>query len=328
MNDPIVVLGASGRVGRHVVDLLLAGGRPVRAVTRTPATLARVAAAGADVQVGPLDDADFLTGVLTGAASAYLLTPLDLRAADVNGTQRRNVDTMLAAVRRSGLTHAVLLSSWGAELSHPVSGVIGCHWFEQGLRAVDGLHAVHLRPVWFMENFALGTGLMRVAGINGLAIEPEVRFPMVATADIAAVAAGHLLDPAFVGHRVRYLNGPRAHTMVEATGIIGRAIGRPGLRYVRLPDGVLHRGLTGAGGLSPDAADRFIEINHAISSGEVHTEPDAADEPAAPTPTALDEVAATSVAEAYRRQPPPGARARLGGLALRSYLAVSGHRAA
>jgi uncharacterized protein YbjT (DUF2867 family) len=109
---------------------------------------------------------------------------------------------------------------------------------------------VFLRPVWFMENFLWNIGLIKTAGINGLAFRPDVSFPMIAAADIAPVAVEYLTSLAFEGRNVRYLMGPREYTMVEVTRTLGAAIGKPDLRYIEFPDAVFRKGLIGSGGLT------------------------------------------------------------------------------
>lgn len=169
--------------------------------------------------------------------------------------------------------NVVLLSSWGAELPEKSGGIIGCHWFEHLLDEIPGLNVVYLRPVWFMENFLFSTGLIKMAGINGLAINPSVPFPTIASRDIASVAADYLANLNFNGRNVHYLNGPRDYTMIEVNRILGRAIGKRDLKYVEFPEGVLRKGLVGSGGLSPNAADLLIETNQGINSGLIKAVP-------------------------------------------------------
>jgi uncharacterized protein YbjT (DUF2867 family) len=219
----------------------------------------------------------------------------------------------------------VLLSSWGAEVPERIGGVIACHWFEQLLDEIEDLNCVYLRPVWFMENFLWNIGLIKTAGINGLAIKPDVPFPVIATQDIAAVAAEYLEALAFEGRHVRYLNGHRDYTMAEVTRILGASIGRPDLKYVQFPDPVMRKGLISSGGLSPNAADLAIEINHGISTRRLRAEPRST---LNTTPTNLEEFARTTFARAFRTAPQAPWRARLGGLLLRTYLTATGHRPA
>lgn len=65
MSAPVVVLGAGGATGSHVVDALVAQGRPVRAVTRT----ARPDRAGVEAAVADLTDAAQLRAAVAGATA-------------------------------------------------------------------------------------------------------------------------------------------------------------------------------------------------------------------------------------------------------------------
>jgi uncharacterized protein YbjT (DUF2867 family) len=323
MNDAIVVTGASGRVGRLLADRLLSAGHPVRVVGRDPHRLLALGKRGAQVRVGSFQDRAFLTDVLRGAGAAFVLTPVDVSLPDVNAEQRRL--GIAAAIRAAGVGHVVVLSSWGAEVPDAIGGVIACHWLEQLLDEISELNVVHLRPAWFMENFLWSIGLIKTVGINGLAIEPNVAFPMIATPDIAGVAFDYLNMRTFEGRSVHYLNGPRDYTMVEVSRVLGASIGKPDLKYMRFPDPVMRRGLVGSGGLSPDAADNAIDINHAINSGLLHAE---ARSSSNTTPTTLEEFAWTTFARLFRAAPEAALRDRLGGALLRSYLSVTGNRAA
>lgn len=321
----IVVTGATGRVGHLVVESLVTAGHSVRAVGRTANKLEALSAVGAEVRPGSYDDRAFLASVFKGARAAFVLTPVDISAEDVNGVQHKVIEGLVGAIRESGITHVVFLSSWGAELSKRVGGIIGCHWFEQQLDKIPNLNVVHLRPVWFMENFIWNIALIKMAGINGLAIRADAAFPMIATPDIATVAVDYLAKLDFKGRHVRYLNGPRDYSMTEVTRALGASVGKPDLRYVEFPDGVLRKGLISGGGLTPNAADMALEINRGIDSGVVKAEPRSK---ANTTPTTIEEFAKTKFAPAFHAAPDADFGDKVGGFFLRSYLFMAGHRAA
>jgi uncharacterized protein YbjT (DUF2867 family) len=321
----ITVTGATGRVGRQVAELLLSAGHTVRVVARNAEKLKALGTRGAEVHSGSLADRAFLTSVFRGADAAFVLTPADLSAPDVNAEQRKNVVSTAAAIRNSGVKNVVLLSSWGAELTEKSGGIIGCHLFEELLDDIPGLNVVHLRPVWFMENFLWNIPLMKVAGINGLAIKPDVPFPTVATCDIAPVAADYLANLQFKGRNVHYLNGPRDYTMIEVTRILAASISKPDLRYVEFPEAVMRKGLVDSGGLSPNAADLVIELNQGINLGRIKPEPRSKSNT---TPTTLEAFAKSTFAPAFKATPEASFPDRFGGLFLRSYLFMTGRRAA
>ncbi len=315
--DLIVVTGASGRVGHQVARLLLSEGRNVRVVARTAENLKSPASLGADVRTGAIDDRVFLTTAFRGASVVFLLTPVDTKAQNVNTEQRNNVAGLAGAIRDSGVKNVVALSSWGAELSERVGGIIGCHWLEQALNEISDLNSVCLRPVWFMENFIWNIGLIKMANINGLALRPDFAFPMIATKDIAPVAAKYLAKLDFTGRHIHYLNGPKDYALTEVTQVLGNSIGKPNLKYIEFPNGIFRKGLIDNGGLSPNAADMAIEINRGIESGQVHAEPRTKSNT---TPTTLEEFARTTFAPAFNAAPNVSFTGKMAGAFLRSFL--------
>lgn len=324
MTDIVVVTGASGRVGSLVAESLLAeGSAAVRVVARDAGRLESLGARGAEVRPGSFQDKAFLADVFRGARAAFVLTPVDISSPDVNSEQRGNVDGIAAAIRGSVVRNVVLLSSWGAEVPDKIGGVIACRWLEQLVDEIPDINVVHLRPVWFMENFLWNIPLIKGVGINGMSIKPDVPFPMISTRDIAAVASDCLKALDLRGRSVHYLNGARDYTMLEATRILGASIGNPDLKYAEFPDAVMRKGLVSGGGLTPDAADNGIEISRAIGSGRLRAEPRSARNT---TPTTLETFAETVFAPKFHDTPDVPFRERLGGRLLRAYLSMMGHR--
>ena len=100
-------------------------------------------------------------------------------------------------------------SSVGAELPEGTGLIAGVHVLEQLVDKIAGVHVVHLRPGYFMENHLHQVGMIKGMGINGSPLLADLPIGMVATRDIAAVAAEYLANPTFTGREVRYLLGPR-----------------------------------------------------------------------------------------------------------------------
>lgn len=294
--NAIVVTGATGRVGHQLAQLLLSAGETIRAVARTGEKLKPLGVRGADVRPGSLGDRAFLTSVFRGAAAAYVLSPADSSSPDVNAEQEENVESIAGAVRESSVTHVVLNSSWGADLPDKTGGIAPLHLFEKLLDKVPGLNVVHLRSAYFMENHLWSIGLIKGAGVNGSTFKLDVLFPMVATRDIAAVAADYLANRNFECRTVRYLQGRKNHTMVDVTRILGASIGKPDLEYVEFTEAEYRRGLLGAG-LSPNAADLYIEMIRGINAGRIRGEPRSTTNTSR---TTLEEFARTVFAPAFK----------------------------
>jgi 2-alkyl-3-oxoalkanoate reductase len=109
-----LVTGASGFVGSHVLDTLLAEGRPVRALVRSPSTAGGPRDAGAEVTLGDVRQPDVLAEAVRGADVVYHcaaavgpdFSPREIREVSLAGARN-----LLEALRRAGTGRAVLLTS-------------------------------------------------------------------------------------------------------------------------------------------------------------------------------------------------------------------------
>lgn len=165
MSQHIVITGATGNIGTALVHQLLQQGHRVTAVARPSTRLDALRQAGAETQAGDLHDAAFLTDVLRGADSAFLMIPPNMQAPDFLAYQAEVGQAIVQAVRDAGLRQAVHLSSIGADEPAGTGPVVGLYHQEARLNAIDGLRVAHLRPAYFMENLLANVGLIQHMGI-------------------------------------------------------------------------------------------------------------------------------------------------------------------
>jgi uncharacterized protein YbjT (DUF2867 family) len=243
----------------------------VRALGRSPDKLAELNALGAETVAGDVRDANYLASTFAGADAVYTLTALDPTLPDYHADQDRRGETIASAIRESGVRHVVALSALGGELASGNGFIASLHRQEQRLRALDGVNVMILRPGAFFEGFYAALETIRHEGVVADSVAPEAKVPMIATADVAAVAAEALRERNWSGAVVQELPGPRDLTYTEAAAAIGAAIGQPDLQYVQLPDEELVAILTETAGFSPDFAALFVEFNQALSEGRLHS---------------------------------------------------------
>jgi len=289
----ITVMGATGNTGKKIAEKLLTEGEKVRALGRTEGRLAELGRSGAEILSGDLTDASFLTGAFRGADAVYTLLPTDRRSPDYRAEQDRQGETIAKAIRASDVRHVVALSSIGADLGGGTGPIAGLHAQEERLKRLETANLLFLRPVSFFENFYESLGMIKSQGFNGGSVEPDLAIPMVATRDIATVAARALRERDWRGVLVRELLGPRDLSHSEATRILGERIGKPDLRYVRFSYEDEAQALVQAG-VSKSFAGLYVEMTRAFNEGKVR----ASRTPHNTTPSPFEEFAA-ELARAY-----------------------------
>lgn len=205
MTDTILVTGATGTVGRPLVEALLAAGHRVRALTRTPEKADLPPRA--EVVRGDLADAATLTGAFAGVDAAHLITFDGDYAPLTNGTEI--VDLALAG----GVRRVTVLK--GDVAAGPLEEVI----------TASELTWTFLAPGEFMSNMLEWAPSIRAEGVvrEGFA---DTATSSIHPADIAAVAAVALTADGH-GGKVYQLTGPEALTPRDKTRIIAEVLGRP-----------------------------------------------------------------------------------------------------
>jgi uncharacterized protein YbjT (DUF2867 family) len=208
----VLVTGATGNVGRPLVDQLLAAGHQVRALTRDPAKANLPQAA--DVVAGNLAGTASLAGIFDGVDAAHLI--------NFNGedfSPLTNGPQIMDLAVRAGVRKVTLLK--GEVTKSPL---------EEAVEA-SGLQWTYLVPVEFMSNVLEWAESVRDEGVVREAFA-EVKSALVHDADIASVAATALTGD---GHHGKdyWLTGPEALTHQEKVQTISTVLGRE-IRYVEL----------------------------------------------------------------------------------------------
>ena len=294
-----VVLGASGNTGNVVATNLLAGGQKVRVVGRNAAHLQPLAAKGAETFIADITDAGALATAFDQADSAYVMIPSNPTSTDPLGYSNRVSDAIAAAVQNAATKNVVALSSIGADKDSGTGPVLGLHHLEQKLNQIIGANVLYLRAAYFMENTLPQAGAIGKMGSAAGPLRADLKVPMIATRDIGTAAAEALLHPSVRGKQTRELLGQSDLTYTEVATIIGRAIGKPDLKYVQLPDDQF-RGFLVQMGMSDQFARLLLEMTAALNSGYMR-----ALEPRTPqntTPTSFETFVAEAFVPAYQQQ--------------------------
>jgi uncharacterized protein YbjT (DUF2867 family) len=260
------IIGATGHIGSRVADILLGKGKKVRVIGRDSARMQQYVNRGAEAAAGDLQDTAFLTGAFTGVEAVFAMIPPNYGAPNFRAYQDVVGISIATAIGNAGVSHVVNLSSQGADLPRGTGPILGLHDQEIRLNALHGVHVLHLRPTYFMENLLANVPMIHEQGFAGSAVRGDLKFAMIATSDIAERVAGHLLARDFTGTSVRDLLGQRDLSLKEAFAIIGRRIGILDLAYRQFTYDEFGQALLNMG-MSRDMSRLMIEMSDALNRG-------------------------------------------------------------
>jgi uncharacterized protein YbjT (DUF2867 family) len=292
----IVVTGATGRTGRAATQALCARGEKVRVVGRDAKKLATLVEMGAEPFIANVEDVASMNKAFDGASAVYLVLPEDISQQDLRAHQERVSDSYAAAITNANVRFVVNLSSIGAQHAKNTGPIVGLHNQEQKLNWNAGLNVLHLRAAYFMENLFMTIAPLRSMGTLPGGLRAEVPMPWIATQDIGAYAATRLAARDFCGHSVQELHGQRDISMKEAASIVGNAIGKPNLEYVRLPSMMLETALLKMG-LPKKTSELIVEMWEGANAGLIAPLEERSAKNT--TPTTLETFAERSFAPAY-----------------------------
>lgn len=294
------IVGASGNTGHVVASKLLEQGQNARVIGRSADRLQPLVQRGAEAFVADATDRSALARAFEGSRGAYVMIPPNISAPDARDYQNRVVDAIGGALEQARVPYAVSLSSVGADEESGTGPVVGLHDLEQRLNRVPGINVLHIRAGYFMENTLLQAQVVSQFGSVAGPLHPDLKLPLISTRDIGEFAADRLLKLDFNGHHSHELLGQRDLTYTDIASIIGKAIGKPDLKYAQLPEDQM-RNFFLQMGASPSFADLILEMFRAVNSG--HMRALDARSPANTTPTSYEQFVQEVFVPAYRSIP-------------------------
>ena len=231
MTDRIILIsGATGQQGGATARALAGKGFKIRALTRNPDSPAAkaLAATGAELVKGELDDEASLTVALAGAWGAYGVQ--NTWTAGVEGEEAQG-HRFAKAARAAGVQHYVYASVASADRKTGIPHFDNKSRVEDTIRGLGFPSYAIIRPVFFMENlpspwFLNGDKLVST-------LEPTTKLQMIAVSDIGEYGALAFLDEARFRNLELDIAGDEV-TLPEAAEILGGAMGQT-LSYLQIP---------------------------------------------------------------------------------------------
>ncbi len=276
----IAITAPTGNIGSHLVKHLLEANADLTLLVRNPDKLAPDVRSRVNAQQGELQDAAFVQKATQGAEALFFLVPPNFAAPDVRAYYQSLSDAAVQAIQANNIAHVVFISSVGGDSTN-AGLVTETFRIEDALNATDA-NVLSLRCGFFMENFLNYLPTLREQGAFYSLNRPDLPMPMVATHDIAHVAAHKLLDRSWQGKSTLAVQGAADITPDQAAQIITEATGKP-IRYVQVPPEQVRQTFLQMGA-SPDFAAHYVQMLTAFDSGIYAAEPRT---PETTTPTTL-----------------------------------------
>ena len=265
----IVITAPTGNIGRRLVPLLLESapthGEELRVVVRDPARLPGAVRERVEVVTGSHGDPEVVDRAFEGADAVFWLVPPDSSRTPMDaycGFTRPAVKALAA----HGVGHVVGVSALGR--GTPVAGRAGlvtASLAMDDLIAEAGVAYRALACPSFFENLLEEAGSIREKGVFTDAVDAGRAAPLVAVADIAAVAARLLLDRSWTGIGSVPVLGPQDLSPDDLARVMTEQLGRP-VRYERQSLGDLYATLVGYG-LNEAFVQGIVDMKRAKDDG-------------------------------------------------------------
>ncbi|MBN9549659.1 MAG: NmrA family NAD(P)-binding protein, partial [Alphaproteobacteria bacterium] len=152
MTETLLVTGASGHLGRavinHLLDTFKVPAARIIATTRTPANLADLAALGVSVRAADFDDQASLAKAFQGADRALVISTNELM---IQGKRREQQLAAVSAAGKAGVAHILYTSLPNPEPGSPILFAPDHYDTEQAIKA-SGVPYTMFRNGWYDEN--------------------------------------------------------------------------------------------------------------------------------------------------------------------------------
>ncbi|MEU6447228.1 NAD(P)H-binding protein [Streptomyces sp. NPDC046979] len=295
----IVITAPTGNIGRHLVSLLLesapARGEELRVIVRDPARLPEAVRQRVEVVTGSHGDPAVVDRAFAGADAVFWLVPPDASRTPEDA-YRGFTRPAANALAVHGVGHVVGVSALGR--GTPVAGRAGlvtASLAMDDLIAGTGVAYRALASPSFFENVLEEADSIREKGVFSDLVDADRRAPMVAVADIAAAAAGLLLDRSWTGTGSVPVLGPRDLSPNDLARIMTERLGLP-VRYERQAPDDVRTTLVGYG-LDPAFVEGIVDMKRAKDDG---LDAGVARTPGTASPTTFEQWCAQTLEPAVR----------------------------
>ncbi len=229
----VLVTGATGTIGSHVLRLLKARRTPdLRAMLRDASKGAIVS----EVAIGDFEDVPSLQAAMHGVETLVLITPAAPNA-------QQHAANAIDAAKSTGVRRVVRVSAIKADREGPTNNT-RAHGHTDGMIAASGLKHVILRPSLFMQNMLMVSDTLKATGTFSFATA-QGGVGMIDARDIAACAVECALSETWDGQTFD-LTGPDSISYSDVAGILTQ-LAECQIEYAPISPDAMYQMIDGAG---------------------------------------------------------------------------------
>jgi uncharacterized protein YbjT (DUF2867 family) len=279
----IVVTTPTGQIGSQVAANVLRGGEPVLVIARNPDALSSEIIARVEVVAGSHGDPEVVDKAFEGADSVFWLCPPDPHAPSADVAYVDFTRPAAAAIDRHEVARVVGISALGrgTQAAEHAGLVTASLAMDDLLASTSASYCAVTNPS-FIDNLLRQVEAIRTQGAFFLPVDGYLKQPAAAITDIAAAAAGLLLDHSWSGDRELPVMGPEDLSFNEMAAIMTDVLDRP-VRFERIP-GDAYKARLLSFGMSDAMAQATLDMWTAYGEGVDLGEPRTA---ASTTPTSF-----------------------------------------
>lgn len=269
----IVLTGSLGNIGKPLTKELVKKGHSVTVISSKAERQKDIEALGAKAAIGTMQDRNFLISTFKGMDIVYTMETLDHSTFfDSNTDILKEIDQIInnykQAIEKSDIKKVIHLSSVGAHTDKGIGSLLMHHNAENSMNQLSNdISIKFIRPVGFFTNIFRSIQSIKMQGVIISNYGGETKEPWVSPLDIASVIAEEMEKP-FQGRSIHYVASDEISPN-EIAEAIGKAIGKPDLKWVAISDEHLLNNMLQVG-MNPKIAKGLVEMQAAQGNGTLY----------------------------------------------------------
>ena len=221
----IVITTPTGHNGSQVLEQLIKTDEKLRVIVRDASKLSDEAKEKVEIFEGSLDDPKVLSKAYEGADALFFVIPPSFEYDDVDEYYLSFAKPTCEAIDAQQVKRVVFVS--GTSLgSDPNAGQMWSSYLVEKELEVTAAATRILHCGTYMENLLEMIEPMKSKGQFSNAVPPDLKYPWVATVDIAETSVDLLLDKTWTGHGSVGILGPEDMSHGDAAVIISSVLGK------------------------------------------------------------------------------------------------------